>query len=129
MLFHRTPDFHRVSLTQSVSQHERPGTKIQKAKYWDGLDQIDKRDPVGTPKVHRLKLGTRLGIDVWPSWTGATCSNGGASESSIGRVAAVTADHSNHWNPLWINWLYGTTNPSSREGVSPRSNLVSIYYN
>ena len=52
LLFHRAPDFDPVSL----SQHERDRAREQKAKDWDGLEKICKREPVETPKVHLGKL-------------------------------------------------------------------------
>ena len=56
-MFYRALDFDPVSLTQSLSDDaERDRTGTKKAKDWDGLEQIDKRHPVGTPKLHAWKL-------------------------------------------------------------------------
>ena len=56
-MFYRALDFDPVSLTQSLSDDaERDRTGTKKAKDWDGLEQIDKRHLVGTPKVHAWKL-------------------------------------------------------------------------
>ena len=51
-----------MSLTQSLSDAERDRTGTQKAKDWDGLEQICKRHPVGTPKVHLWKLRQGAGV-------------------------------------------------------------------
>ena len=48
-------------VTHSVSDAERDRTGTKKAKDWDGLEQIGKRHPVGTPKVHVWKLGQGAG--------------------------------------------------------------------
>ena len=42
------------SLSDRDTERDRTGTK--KAIDWDGLEQIGKRHPVGTPKVHVWKL-------------------------------------------------------------------------
>ena len=60
-MFHRALDFHRVSLTQSVSMNARE-TKDKKAKDWGGLEKICKRHRVGIPKVHTLKLRQGAGV-------------------------------------------------------------------
>ena len=49
-MFPRTAHFHRARVTDSLSNAE------QKAKDWDRLEQIGKREPVETPKVHLWKL-------------------------------------------------------------------------
>ena len=47
----------RPRVTHSlVTDAERDRTGTKKAKDWDGLEQIDKRHRVGTPKIHNLKL-------------------------------------------------------------------------
>ena len=58
-MFHPALDFHRMSLTQSVSQsltlNDRE-TNDKKAKDWDVLELFYKMDRVEGPKVHASKL-------------------------------------------------------------------------
>ena len=65
-MFYQTLDFHRVSLTHSLSDRdaERDRTGTKKAKYWDGLEIFYKTDRVEASKVHNLKLATPSGVDV-----------------------------------------------------------------
>ena len=51
-----------MSLTQSVSQHERDRTRSKKAKDWGVLELFYKMDRVEEPKVHALKLGRGPGV-------------------------------------------------------------------
>ena len=55
-MFYRAPDFHRVSLTHSVTLNVT-ATPEQKAKDWDVLEIFCKMDRVEGPKVHLWKLG------------------------------------------------------------------------
>ena len=64
-MFHPALDFHRVSLTQSVSQSVNMNdreTNDTKAKDWDVLELFYKMDRVEVPKVHASKL--RQGVWV-----------------------------------------------------------------
>ena len=126
-MFYRALDFHRVSLTHSLSDRdaERDRTGTKKAKDWDGLEQICKRHPVGTPKVHVWKLVHGQGAIY-------------AEDRLMLQLVYSVAEHCPHWvDASNIRWSisqaqedcstvalrslrYGTTNPRCREGVSPR---------
>ena len=51
-----------MSLTQSVSQHERDRTRSKKAKDWGVLELFYKMDRVEEAKLHASKLRQGAGV-------------------------------------------------------------------
>ena len=65
-MFHPALDFHRVSLTDSVTLNDRE-TNDKKAKDWDVLELFYKMDRVEVEKVHNL----RFGQGIWRMFGGS----------------------------------------------------------